>query len=207
VTLAARLDAGRRDLRGAANPFSLVAMRWFAAIALLVASLLAATLTTTQAARLAATPSWTPANFRGLSLGRAQRSEVVRLLGSPDSASRGHDGEELFYKSRGSHKGDLTVRLNRFAVATEVQESFPVAIPRTILYKEFGQDALTAHFSRAKCAADVLYRDPRGNIELSFYPSRGIVLWPDQYGYDFAAVLYVAQQPGLARAPACVKKP
>jgi len=169
-------------------------MRGSAAILLFATSLLAATL------------PWTPANFRGLNLGRAQRSEVVRLLGSPDAASRTREGEELFYKGRGSHNGDLTARLNRSGVVTEIQESLPIAIPRTTLYKEFGQDALTAHFSRAKCAVNALYRDPRGNIELTLYPSRGIVLWPDQYGYDFAAILYVSQQPGLARAPACVEK-
>jgi len=188
------LEVALCDLRSAANPFSLVGMRVFASVLLFAASLSAATL------------PWTAANFRGLVLGRAQRSEVVRLLGSPDATSRTREGEELFYKARGSHNGDLTARFNRSGVVTEIQESFPVAIPRTNLYKEFGQDALTMHFSRAKCAANALYRDPRGYLELTLYPSRGIVLWPDQYGYHFAAILYVAQQPGLARAPGCVKE-
>jgi hypothetical protein len=151
----------------------------------------------------AAAPPWTPANFRGLPLGRARRNDAVRTLGAPDADSRTRNGEELLYKTRGGHKGDLTVRLDRSGIVTEIQELFPIAIPRTKIYQEFGQNALTAHYSRAKCAADALYRDPRGAIELTLYPARGILFWPDQYGYDFAAIFYVARPPGLAQMPAC----
>jgi hypothetical protein len=154
----------------------------------------------------AAPPPWTPANFRGLTVGRAHRADAVRVLGTPDAASPTQNGEELSYKARGDHKGDLLLRLDRAGVITEIQEALPVAIPRTQIYKEFGKNALTAHFSKAKCAADALYRDPRGAIELTLYPARGVVLWPDQYGYDFAAILYVARPPGLAREPVCAVK-
>lgn len=154
----------------------------------------------------AAPPPWTSANFHGLTLGRAHREEAVRVLGAPDAARATQSGEELSYKARGDHRGNLSVRLDRAGAITEIQEALPVAIPRTQIYKEFGKDALTAHFSRAKCAADALYRDPRGAIELTLYPARGIALWPDQYGYDFAAILYLARPPGLARMPACAAK-
>jgi len=151
----------------------------------------------------AAPPPWTPASFHGLATGRARHEDALRALGPADADTHTRTGEELVYKARGDHKGDLTVRLDRSGVVFEIQESLPVAIPRTILYKEFGNDALTAHFSRAKCAAGALYRDPGGAIELALYPARGIVLWPDQFGYDFAAILWVVRQPGLSRAPAC----
>ena len=166
----------------------------------------------------AAPPAWKPASFRGLTLGHARREDAVRTLGSPDADRRTRNGEELVYKARGAHRGDLTVRLDRSGTVSEIQESFSVAIPRTKIYQEFGEDALTAHFSVAKCAEDrlgdpiggaiydALYRDPRGPIELTLYPSRGIVLWPDQYGYDFAAIHYLARPPGLARKPACATK-
>ena len=139
---------------------------------------------------------WTPASFHGITVGQRHRVDVLRLLGAPDADRRTRDGEELTYKARGDHKGELTVRLNHTGVVAEVQESFPVAIPRSRIYKELGSDALTAHFSWAKCAGNTLYRDPRGSLELTFYPARGIVLWPDQAGYDFAAMLYVARSPG-----------
>jgi hypothetical protein len=170
-------------------------MRFSAAILLLAASLFAAPPPSTL--------RWTPASFRGLAIGRARRAEALRLLGSPDAVTRTPKGEELIYKQRGDHKGDLAVRLDHAGVVFEIQESFPVAIPRTRIYKELGPDALTAHYSQAKCAANALYRDPSGAIELTLYPARGIVLWPDQVGYDFAAMLYVAHQPGADRAPAC----
>jgi hypothetical protein len=128
------------------------------------------------------------------------------MLSTPDAVTRNPNGEELTYKGRGDHRGELSLRLDRAGVIIEIQEAFPVSIPRTQIYKELGQEALTAHFSKAKCAGDVLYRNPRGAIELTLYPGRGIVLWPDQYGYDFAAILYLARPPGLTRVPACAAK-
>lgn len=159
----------------------------------------------------AAPPAWQPATFRGLTVGRARHDDAVRTLGTPDADSRSRDGEELVYKARGAHKGDVTVRLDRSGTISEIQESFPVAIPRTKIYQEFGADALTERFSLVKCAGktlgdaiyDSLYRDSGGAIELTLYPARGILLWPDQYGYDFAAIHYLAHSPGLTRKPAC----
>jgi hypothetical protein len=169
-------------------------LRWLAAIFLLTASVTAAPM------------PWTPANFRGLTVGHARHEDALRTLGAPDTASRTRSGEELTYKSRGEHKGDLTLRLDGSGVITEIEEAFPVAIPRTQLYRELGKSPLTEHFSLAACAAGALYRDPRGGIELTLYPARGIALWPDQYGYDFAAIHYLARQPGLAHAPPCAIK-
>jgi len=155
---------------------------------------------------LAASLPWTPASFRGLTVGHARREDALRALGTPDSTKRATSGEELSYKSRGDHKGDLTLRLDGSGVITEIEEAFPVAIPRTQLYRELGKSPLTEHFSLASCAAGALYRNPRGNIELTLYPASGVALWPDQYGYDFAAIHYLARQPGLARAPSCAAK-
>jgi hypothetical protein len=167
---------------------------------------IAATILLLAASLFAEPPRWAPASFRGLAVGSARRADAVRLLGPPDADTRSGAGEELIYKARGDHKGDLAVRLDRAGVIFEIKESFPVAIPRSRIYKELGQDAMTAHFSQARCAADALYRDPAGAIELTLYPARGIVLWPDQFGYDFAAILYVARQPGTSHAPDCAAR-
>ena len=169
-------------------------MRCFAVILLFSAGLFSGTL------------PWTPANFRGIVLGTSHRIDAVRILGAPDAATRTASGEEIVYRARGEHKGDLTLRVDRSGVITDIEEAFPVAIPRTRIYKEFGNSPLTEHFSMAKCEGGALYRDPRGNIELTLYPARGIALWPDEYGYDFAAMHYLARQSGLAHAPACVTK-
>ena len=156
-------------------------------------------------AKSAAPIRWTAATYQKLTLGRARRADVVRALGEPQSATKTKDGETLFYRTRGEHKGDLTVKLSRTGVVEEISEAFPVALSRTALYRELGKDAVTAHFSFAACAGNAIYRDPRGPLELTLFPRLGIVLWPDQYGYDFAAMRYSARQPGLERAPACVK--
>jgi hypothetical protein len=167
---------------------------------------LAAAILLLTACLYGATPPWSAAKYRGLETGRAHREDVARMLGAPDAANHDRSGDELVYRGRGEHKGDVTVRVNPAGVVTEIQEAFPISIPRTQIYKELGKDAMTAHFSTAKCAGDALYRDARGAIELTLYPERGIALWPDQYGYDFAAILYLAKTPGLARVPACATK-
>ena len=172
--------------------------RWIARVGTAAAILLLA------AASFAVPLRWTPAAFRGLIVGNSKRADAVKTLGEPDARRRIRgtiDGEELLYNGRGDHKGDVAVRLDRSGVIVEIQESFPVAIPRSRIYKELGRDAVTARYTQDRCGA--FYRDPNGPIELTFYPSRGIYLWPDQYGYDFAAIHYAARPPGVDRRPPC----
>src|SRR5208282_3397341 len=102
---------------------------------------IAATILLLAAGLFAAPPRWTPASFRGVAVGTARRAEAIRLLGPPDADTRTRIGEELIYKARGDHKGDLDVRLDRSGIVFEIKESFPIAIPRSRMYKELGQDA------------------------------------------------------------------
>jgi hypothetical protein len=149
---------------------------------------------------------WIPSNFRGLTMGHAHRADVLRLLGAPTESKKSAGGEELVYKGRGDHMGNLTLRLDMTGTLIEVEEMLPRAIPRTVLYKEFGAEPVTAHYSAAACAGGALYRDARGNLELTLYPGSGLYLWPDQYGYDFAAIHWSLRRPGLPNAPACVSR-
>jgi len=155
-----------------------------------------------SATLLLAALQWTPASYRGLTLGRAHRADVARVLGPPSSVTRTARGEELKYSAHGEHNGDLTIRLDRSGAVVEIEEELSPNLPRTTLYREFGKNPVTANFSQAACAEYALYRDPRGQIELTMYPERGIVLWPNRQGYDFAAIYYMAHAPGVPR-PAC----
>ena len=184
--------ATRADMRRGCSFAVRTPIQFLAVILLLAASAIAATI------------PWKAANFHGLIVGSSHRADVLRTFGAPSTTQHTPGGEELSYPSRGDHKGDLTFRLDRSGTVTQIEEAFPVAIPRTRIYNELGKDALTEHYYSAKCAGDALYRDPRGSIELTLFPARGIALWPDQNGYDFAALQYLAQRPGFARAPACV---
>ena len=73
-------------------------------------------------------------------MGSANRTDAVRVLGKPDAQRhpRTTDSkirEELIYKARGDHKGDLAVVLDPSGTVVEIEESFPVAIPRSRIYK------------------------------------------------------------------------
>jgi hypothetical protein len=39
----------------------------------------------------------------------------------------------------------------------------------------------------------MVYRDAKGGIELLEYPQKGLILWPNQYGFDIAAAVYRAK--------------
>ena len=182
---------------------ALTARKWV--LALMLAALITSPLV---AQIIPPSPSqlWIPANFRGLTMGHAHRDDVLRTMGAPTESKKSAGGEELIYTGRGDHMGNLTFHLDITATLIEVEEMLPRAIPRTVLYKEFGAQPLTAHYSSATCASGALYRDAHGNLELTLYPGRGIYLWPDQYGYDFAAIHWSLRRPGLPHPPPCVPR-
>ena len=125
-------------------------MRSIAAILLLAASL------------FGSPPPWTAGSFRGLTAGRARRADALRVLGAPTSPAPTPAGEDLLYKARGSHHGDLTVRLDRSGLITEIQESFPVAIPRTqALQRAWRQRADGSLFPGKMRRQRALSRSPR----------------------------------------------
>ena len=177
-------------------------MRTAAALLLLAATFLACAHASPQGESNTTPLHWSPASYHGLILGSSKLEDVVRVLGNPSGWIQHGGIKSIDYRGRGEHGGDRIVLLKYSGVIIEIQESFPVAIPRSRIYKELGREAMTAHFSKDKCGD--LYRDPAGGIELTFYPARGIYLWPDQYGYDFAAIHYAAKPPWTDRAsPDC----
>lgn len=147
---------------------------------------------------------WQAASFHGLKLGHATRAEVLRAFGAPNAerettfSGAGGPAHELVYERRGDHQGRLLVRLNRVGLVEEIVEQLPVALPRTIVYRELGNDAQTAHYSFVSHDR-TLRRDARGPLELTLYPTQGIALWPESLGYDFASILYLDRAPGMVR--------
>ena len=129
-------------------------------------------------------------------MGQAGRTAFIKALGRPDEERRSAEAgaaREMIYHGRGEHKGELAVQLDGRGVVIEVKELLTVAMPRTALYHELGQEATTAHYSFTKC--DGLKRDASGPLELTLYPRQGVALWPERRGYDFAAILYLARAP------------
>lgn len=164
----------------------------------LFAVLVLAQLATAQA-------NWTPAEFRGLKLGTAKIEDIQRVLGGPDTKNFKNGSDILVYGKKGDNEGNLQLEL-RDGVLFKVTEDLPVAMPRAVAFRKYGKDYVERRYASANCTArsgdDLLYRSSRGLVELLEYPKKGMLLWPDQFGYDIASVIYRAR-PLATRKPPC----
>ena len=149
--------------------------------------------------------NWTPAEFHGLKLGTAKMEDIERVIGRPDTKSFKNGSDILVYGKQGDNDGDLELEL-RDGVLFKVTEDLPVAMPRAVAFRKYGKDYVERRYAAAKCTArsgdDLLFRSSKGVVELLEYPQKGMLLWPDQFGYDIASVIYRAR-PLATRMPPC----
>ncbi len=166
-----------RDFRFAVLPFSR-----FAVLLLLVSSVSA--------------QSWTPGHFGELVTGKSKTSDVLRVLGSAEP-SIGKTLVTYTYPGKGDFGGELVVEVSRANGVVQSITSRPEQnITRTEAYRKFGKDYNEVTYSVAKCGEGTnppVYRDKKGTVELIEYPSQGVILWPNAYGFDIAAIVYRAK--------------
>ena len=150
---------------------------------------------------------WTPGKFGELVTGRSKAKDIVRVFG-PAEPNRGKTLITYTYPGKGDFGGDLVLEVSRATGVVETITSRPAQnITRTEAYRKFGKDYIEVTYSVAKCGEGTnppVYRDKNGPIELLEYPKKGIILWPNAYGFDIAAILYRAS-PLPATRPHCVR--
>jgi hypothetical protein len=131
--------------------------------------------------------------------------DIERVIGRPDTKSFKNGSDILVYGKQGDNDGDLELEL-RDGVLFKVTEDLPVAMPRAVAFRKYGKDYVERRYAAAKCTArsgdDLLFRSSKGVVELLEYPKKGMLLWPDQFGYDIASVIYRAR-PLATRMPPC----
>lgn len=152
---------------------------------------------------------WKPGQFKELLTGKAKRKDVTRLLGETKRAKSGKL-ETYTYPDKGELGGKLLVDVDAASgIVESIIEQFSPNLTRTQAYKKFGKDYREVHYSVSTCpqvgSTPMVYRDPKGGMELLEYPQKGIILWPNQYGFDIAAVVYRAH-PLPMKKPICSKK-
>ncbi len=152
---------------------------------------------------------WKPGEFRGLVAGRSTRKDVVRVLGATTPKTSAHL-ESYSYASKGDFGSSVIVEVNRATgLVQTITERFSPNITRTQARKKFGERYNEVQYSIAECpheGVDALaYRDPKGPIGLIEYPQQGLVLWPNEQGFDIAAALYLAK-PLPSKKPVCSKQ-
>ncbi len=154
-------------------------------------------------------PEWKPGNFRGLLTGKSTRKDVTRALGAA-TPKKGRHIETYMYPGKGDFGANVIVEVNSATGVVEtITERFSPNITRTQARKKYGDNYKEIQYSIADCphesANALVYRDPNGPIGLLVYSQQGIVLWPNEEGFDIAAALYLAK-PLPNKRPVCSKR-
>lgn len=151
--------------------------------------------------------AWRPGRFGGLVTGKSKVKDVLRVLG-PAEPKQGKRLNTYLYTGKGDFGGDLVVEVSRVTgIVQTITSKLIQNITRTEAYRKFGKDYQEVTYEVAKCgegANPSVYRRANGPVELVEYPQSGVVLWPNAYGYDIAAVVYLAK-PLPLRKPNCLK--
>ena len=179
--------------------------QWRTAVNLLVMAMLLASVGVAGQQRKA----WKAGEFKGLVAGKATRKDVVRVMGATAPTRTPH--LEVFnYPGKGDFGSNVTVEVSRATGLVEtITERFAPNITRTQAHKKYGENYDEVQYSVAECPHEsvnaMAYRDSKGPIGLIEYPQQGLVLWPNQEGFDIAAALYLAK-PLPGKKPICGKQ-
>jgi hypothetical protein len=109
------------------------------------------------------------------------------------------------FPGKGEFGGDVFVEVSRTSGKVEqITIKFSPNLTRTTTYKHFGNNYNEVHYSTAKCGDGVnppVYRDSKGWLELLEIPSKGLILWPNEVGFDIAAVVFRAKPLPKSKPP------
>ena len=137
----------------------------------IAATLLMAALLSGQAPSLHAqkkpAPAWTPATYRGLTVGSSSKEDVLRVLGRPSSISRDTDsGEPLWnYQVSDPFPGSLEAYIKGGTALGGFTLSPSRQVTRAEVIKMFGPNY---RYSKRPTAS--------GPLEMLAYPDRGIAI-------------------------------
>jgi hypothetical protein len=112
-------------------------------------------------------PAWTPATYRGLTVGSSSKDDVFRVLGRPSSISKDSDsGEPLWnYQVSDPFPGSLEVYIKGGTTLGGFTLSLSRLVTRAEIIKMFGPNY---RYSKRSTAS--------GPLEMLAYPDRGIAI-------------------------------
>lgn len=112
-------------------------------------------------------PAWTPATYRGLTVGSSSKEDVLRVLGIPSSISKDSDsGEPLWtYRVSDPFPGSLEAYIKGGTTLGGLTLSLSRQVTRTEIIKMFGPNY---RYSKRPTAS--------GPLEMMAYPDRGIAI-------------------------------
>lgn len=138
--------------------------------------------------------NWRAASYKGLTIGKSTRADMIRVLGDPQWS--GSPGDQLAndpnpetwseYESGGEFPGKLTVILDERSGVISGIDLYPENLSRDEAIKHFGNDYILARYDFDQCLGNEesapLYESPDGQIVNIEYRARGIAVGIDQTG-------------------------
>jgi hypothetical protein len=112
-------------------------------------------------------PSWTPATYRGLTVGSSSKDDVLRVLGSPSTITKDSDsGEPLWnYQVSDPFPGSLEAYIKGGTTLGGFTLSLSRQVTRAEVIKMFGPNY---RYSKRPTAS--------GPLEMLAYPDRGLAI-------------------------------
>jgi len=158
---------------------------------------------------------WRPATYRGLTIGRSTRTDMLRILGRPLSSGPSADQDPpapIIWNDYGMIKGELSGQLavevnsrNDLIVSISIS---PEHMSKEDAIRYFGNDYLLMGYEfcpdqSPDADGGLVYEDPKSSsIDYLEYRSRGIAIHLDYQG-NVNAIYYVDEPIGLASKAEC----
>ena len=138
--------------------------------------------------------TWQAATYRGLTIGKSKRADVLRVLGEPQrqdtpvGQSPKDPNPEVWYVYKGAAEflGDLTVVIEkRTGVVARIDLS-PEDLSKADAIKHFGPDYILTRYAFDECLGDEesapIYESPTGQLLEIEYRQRGIAVSVNEAG-------------------------
>jgi len=166
----------------------------------------------------ATAPEWRAATYRGLTIGKSTRADMLRVLGKPLSSGPSADQappQPIIWNDYGTISDELSGSL---AVEVDSRDNriVSISITPTNLSKDdaikyFGRDYLSMRYAFCKDQPDAgglgfIYESPAsGDISFIEYRAKGVAIQFDSGGI-VGAIYFVAKPMGLVSEAACQKE-
>ncbi len=160
---------------------------------------------------------WRAAKYRGLTIGKSTKTDMLRVLGKPNhvdipEGQRKTDRrQELWYlyERGGELPGNLTVMVDKTHARIVGMDLSPENLPKAEAIRHFGDDYIETRYDFCKGFdtedSAPIYETPNGSILNIEYRSRGIAFRVNYLG-EVDTILYLSGSYGLASERECEKE-
>jgi hypothetical protein len=151
---------------------------------------------------------WGAAQYKGFTIGKATRRDMIRNLGKPDRveipSGKGTSQEILYhYNVAGDFVGELVVIVNRKNKIVKEIIIYPSKMTKDDAIKQFGDNYRLTQYEFDECLSDgesvPIYESPNGQLKYIEYREKGIAIAID-YKDVVTDIRYVMQPIGYEKS-------